>query len=406
PSFKSSIMPILGLPLDLVPVILPSIISFNKLFPRTTCPIQFLFRFIIVCTKHLSSPTAASTSTFVFLSCQLTFSILLHTHISKAFSLSTTSFFIVHVSQPYNATDHTNVLTIRFFSSFFKPFVKSSFELLKATFVIAILALTSSTQVPFSLITAPRYLNVVTCSTRCPSTTRFTPLPSSRETTIAFVFFDIYFHVILLSRFSQSIHHFLQPLLCASYHSLIVRESHISDKFTSHSHSFLNSFHCLQHHCFRIYGKQQWRQRATLSHAPPDHCWLRHVIPYPYYSLLSHVQITYQSSILPVHLQLLQHLHHFDPVYPIKCLFKIHKAYVSIIAMLQTPFAQHSHYSYCIPCSTSSPKPKLTLPYKPICLCLNPLCYIYIYVYIYIIYMFPVRVPGDLRVGPQSPQLV
>src|SRR4029077_15739984 len=93
------------------------------------------------------------------LSCQLTFSILVHTHISKAFSLSTTSLFIVHVSQPYNATDHTNVLTIRFFKSLFKPFVKSSFELLKATFAIAILAFTSSTQVPFSVITAPRYLN-------------------------------------------------------------------------------------------------------------------------------------------------------------------------------------------------------------------------------------------------------
>src|SRR4029077_13689202 len=91
------------------------------------------------------SPTAASTSTFVFLSCQLTFSVLLHTHTSKAFSLSTTSLFIVHVSQPYNATEHTNVLTIRFFKSLFKPFVKSSFELLKATFAIAILALTNRT---------------------------------------------------------------------------------------------------------------------------------------------------------------------------------------------------------------------------------------------------------------------
>src|SRR5579864_2396714 len=132
-------------------------------------------------------------------------SILLHTHISKAFSLSTTSLFIVHVSQPYDASDHTNVLTIRFFKSLFKPFVKSSFELLKATFAIAILALTSSTQVPFSVITAPRYLNVVTCSTRCPSTTRFITLPSSRETTIAFVFltftFMSYFLAVSVSPF-------------------------------------------------------------------------------------------------------------------------------------------------------------------------------------------------------------
>src|SRR5579864_3160914 len=181
-------MPILGLPLGFFPTILPSITSFNNLFPRTTYPIQFFFRFTIACTKHLPSPTAASTSTFVFLSCQLTFPILLHTHISKAFSLSTTSLFIVHVPQPYNATDHTNVLTIRLFKSFFKPFVRSSFELLKATFAIAILAFTSSTQVPFSVITAPRYLNVITCSTRCPSTTRFTTLPERQLSTIAFVF--------------------------------------------------------------------------------------------------------------------------------------------------------------------------------------------------------------------------
>src|SRR5579864_2704825 len=87
-----------GLPLGFFPVILPSIISFYKLFPRTTCPIQFLFRFIIVCTKHLSSPTAASTSTFVFLSCQLTFSILLHTHISTPLILSTPPLFILPVS--------------------------------------------------------------------------------------------------------------------------------------------------------------------------------------------------------------------------------------------------------------------------------------------------------------------
>src|SRR5579864_1866779 len=48
-------MPILGLPLGFFPTILPSNTSCNKLFPRTTCPIQFFFRFTIACTKHLSS---------------------------------------------------------------------------------------------------------------------------------------------------------------------------------------------------------------------------------------------------------------------------------------------------------------------------------------------------------------
>src|SRR4029077_1009715 len=91
-----------------------------------------------------------------------------HSHLVSTvdkFNLSTTSFFIVHVSQPSNATGHTNVLTILFFRSFFRPFVKSSFDLLKDSFAIAILAFTSSTQVPFSVITAPRHLNVATCST-------------------------------------------------------------------------------------------------------------------------------------------------------------------------------------------------------------------------------------------------
>src|SRR4029077_7992505 len=111
---------------------------------------------------HLPRPVLLHLYSF---SCQLTCSILLHAHISKAFHLSTTSFFIVHVSQPYNATGHTNVLTILFFKSFFRPCVKSSFDLLKDSFAIAILAFTSSTQVPFSVITAPRHLNVATCST-------------------------------------------------------------------------------------------------------------------------------------------------------------------------------------------------------------------------------------------------
>ena len=57
---KSSIIPILGRPLGFLPIILPSVTIFNKMFPRTTCPIQFFFLFVIDCTKPLSSPTKAS----------------------------------------------------------------------------------------------------------------------------------------------------------------------------------------------------------------------------------------------------------------------------------------------------------------------------------------------------------
>src|SRR3989454_10492242 len=44
PSFSSSSIPILGLPLGLLPTILPSITSLNSPSPRKTCPIQFFFR--------------------------------------------------------------------------------------------------------------------------------------------------------------------------------------------------------------------------------------------------------------------------------------------------------------------------------------------------------------------------
>src|SRR5579864_2706832 len=68
-------MPILGLPLGFFPTILPSNTSFNKLFPRTTCPIQFFFRFTIAVQStslhlprpvllHLSSYLANSSSPF------------------------------------------------------------------------------------------------------------------------------------------------------------------------------------------------------------------------------------------------------------------------------------------------------------------------------------------------------
>src|SRR2546426_3262367 len=43
PSFSSSSIPILGLPLGLLPTILPSITSLNSPSPHKICPIQFLF---------------------------------------------------------------------------------------------------------------------------------------------------------------------------------------------------------------------------------------------------------------------------------------------------------------------------------------------------------------------------
>src|SRR5580698_1453998 len=252
-------MPILGLPLTLLPTILPSIMRFNKLSSRRTCPIQFFFRFTTALARHLSSPIEDSISSFVFLSLQLTFSILLHNHISKAFSLSVTSFFIVHVSQPYSATGHTNVLTILFFSSLFRRFVTSSFIFAESLFCHSNSRFHFFNTCPilchhcskiFKRRNLFNFLSIydnINCSPFLPRYYH------------CFGLLDIYLHIISLCSFIQAIHHFLESFLRASYHSLIISKSHVLNKFATHSYSFLNSLHRLHHHCLSVYGEQQGR---------------------------------------------------------------------------------------------------------------------------------------------------
>src|SRR6476469_3549173 len=158
-------MPILGLPLSLFPFILPSSTNFIKPSPLTTCQIQFFFLSQTVFIKLLFSFIELSTCSFVLLSIQLTFPILLHTHISKAFKRFIFSLLMVHVSHPYRTTGHTSVLTSFFLRSTLILLVSSSFLLLNASFAIPILALTSSKHLPSSEINEPRYLNSLTCST-------------------------------------------------------------------------------------------------------------------------------------------------------------------------------------------------------------------------------------------------
>src|SRR3989441_5030590 len=56
-SFRSLVIPFLGLPVRLIPTTLPSITSLNKPSPLNTCPIQFFCLCLIVLIKHLSSLT-------------------------------------------------------------------------------------------------------------------------------------------------------------------------------------------------------------------------------------------------------------------------------------------------------------------------------------------------------------
>src|SRR5207245_6476997 len=162
---RSSIIPILGLPLGLLFSTLPSSTSFNNPSPLTTCPIQFFFRLAIVSTILLLLTTASSTSSLLILSSQLTFSNLLQTHISNASNLSIASFFMTQLSHPYSATGHTSTLTILFLSVLFILLLSNSFRLLNASFAHPIRFFISSIHLPSSVITDPRYLMIITCST-------------------------------------------------------------------------------------------------------------------------------------------------------------------------------------------------------------------------------------------------
>src|SRR6218665_2971449 len=70
----------------------------NSDSPLRVCPIHFFCLVFIVRMRDLSSPIVSNISSFVLCSVQLTFSILLQVHISKASSLFIFSFLIVHVS--------------------------------------------------------------------------------------------------------------------------------------------------------------------------------------------------------------------------------------------------------------------------------------------------------------------
>src|SRR5688572_17637928 len=149
-------------------------------------PVLLLSR--IVFTRHFFCPTIYNTSSFFILSCQHTLSSFLQIHISRASNLSISALPSVHVSHPYNTTGHTSTFTSLVSNVLLSPFVRSSFLLLNASFVSAILVFTSLRLLPSSEILAPKYLKLSTCSTFCPSIVMLTTPPLSLHITIVFVF--------------------------------------------------------------------------------------------------------------------------------------------------------------------------------------------------------------------------
>src|SRR6218665_4102337 len=146
----------IGLPLDLFPVIFPSITVFNSDSPLRVCPIHFFCLVFIVRMRDLSSPIVYNISSFVLCSVQLSFSILLQVHISKASSPFISSFLVVHVSAPYGTTLHISVFIIRLFNVLFTFPLKSSLLFENASFPIAILLLISLWHLASVVITLPR----------------------------------------------------------------------------------------------------------------------------------------------------------------------------------------------------------------------------------------------------------
>ena len=84
PCLMSSNIILLFLPLGLFPSALPSMTVLSSPSDRMTCPVHRAFLLQMVLINVRSSPTLLSTSSFLTLSVQLIFSILLHTHISNS----------------------------------------------------------------------------------------------------------------------------------------------------------------------------------------------------------------------------------------------------------------------------------------------------------------------------------
>ena len=98
PSNRSRLLPHL-----LVTSIVTAVTYFRTLYLRKMCPIQLTFLFLISCRLFLFSLTLTHASSFLTLSVQLVFSILLQHHISKLSMYLCSVFRGVQVSTPDKA---------------------------------------------------------------------------------------------------------------------------------------------------------------------------------------------------------------------------------------------------------------------------------------------------------------
>jgi len=167
-SLISSVHLRIGLPRLLFPSILPSSISVDRFLALTTWPKYWSLRLCTVASSHSWGCISCSTDVLVRCVVQLTLNNRRYAVISKPRIRLTSTAFSLQVSHPYSATVHTKVdkslltLTCKDLS-----FHKESRDL-TAPLAAPSLACISLLQSPFSVIIAPRYLNVSTCSSSLP----------------------------------------------------------------------------------------------------------------------------------------------------------------------------------------------------------------------------------------------
>jgi hypothetical protein len=113
----------------------------------------------MVLSISLPSSISLSMLSLVWCSIHLTLCIFLQHHISKLSSVRCSALYRIHVSHPYSATLHTDILMKRFLTLILMLLEHNKFFLfINTDFTSVILDLISMTHLPSWLIKLPRYL--------------------------------------------------------------------------------------------------------------------------------------------------------------------------------------------------------------------------------------------------------
>src|SRR5580658_1573509 len=246
--------------------------------------------------------------------------------------------------------------------------LSSSFLLLNASLAIAILLFTSVVHFPSSVIIDPRYWNLFTCSTNCPSITMLTVPPMLLfDTSIVFVFFMLIYISYFLAVVSSSSISLCSP--CSELATIPWSSANLTS-FTNFpptlTPSSISSMASIIIFSAYIENSNGERGQPCLTPLP-----MVSGIDSPFATLITASWPMYSSLINLLSLQSTPMLFRASIIFT---QFTLSKAFskstkhVYIIVMLYTPLTQHSHCSYCLTCAASFPESKLVLTNEVFCL--------------------------------------